>query len=88
MNIKDIAEDIYYIDEIDDRVFAHTKDNTCMISATLLSLKDTLEGNFYYVNPSTIVNGDKVVECNYIDCILSLDNGEKIYKIIKKYNIC
>ncbi len=88
MNISDIDDDIYYIEDTNDGLLAHTKSNSYLLTASFMDIKSELSGNFYYANPNTIINNDKVIEYNYIDCNLILDNGVKIDRIVKKYDIC
>lgn len=88
MNIDSINEDIYYIENLNDKLYAHTKKNTYELASSFEDIIDCLSANFYFVNPNTVVNSDKIVEFNFIDCYLTLKNGVKIDKIIKKYNLC
>lgn len=88
MKLEDISEEIYYIEELQGKLYIHGEKNVYLIDSCLTTAKEKLTDNFYYANPNVIVNNEKIVEYNYIDCILRFDNGQVIDKIIKKFNIC
>ena len=77
-------DDIYYIEYLNDKLLIHENNHTYSNSKDFLK---SLPKNFYYINPYTIVNANKITIFDYLNYTLTFDNGLKINNIIKKYNI-
>lgn len=76
-------ESVYYIDVVDKRVFAYTKENVYQLQKSLAQLEEMLyDYGYVRINKSNIVNIFKIErikpEVNMRVSVM-FDNGEKLY---------
>ncbi len=76
------VDEIFYIESVDDKTFAYTRDDTIRLDTTLIGIKDQLNDiRFFRCNKSMIVNVDRIerlrsLPSNRIDAVLQ--TGEHI----------
>ncbi len=81
-NVSVSLEDIFYVESVDDKVFAYTKKDVIRLEGTLNSFIGEVQGDlFFRCSKSMIINVNKVsalksLSSNRIDA--TMENGEHI----------
>ncbi len=87
VDLEIYMKNILYItrDKEERKAIIHTKDAEFKVGYTLSELKDLLDNRFVQTHKSCIANKKKINEKNYSKGYFSLENGEKVELLSRKY---
>ena len=74
-----------YRDTEERKLVIVTESNKYIVGLNIKDILNLLDDRFMQCHRSCIVNKDRVQEKNYKDGYFTLDNGEKVYMLSKKF---